>query len=94
MIVKRMKKLKGGNRVPVRACGGGYGAMGDLALMDVYAFLEGRVVVCRIFKAEGGELEDIVESYVRQGKGRRARDGAGHVGHAVVQNAVNLIDRI
>ena len=43
---------------------------------------------------ETGELADVGEGGVGQGEGRGAGVGAGHVGDAVVEDAVDAKDRI
>src|SRR5512133_514031 len=48
----------------------------------------------RLVDAEARELADVGEGGVGQGEGRGAGVGAGHVGDAVVEDAVDRVDRI
>ena len=68
--------------------------VGHLAAGDVEPEHEAGVRAERAVHAVVGELEDVGHRRVGQRPGRRDRHRAGHVGHAVVRDAVDLVGRV
>ena len=72
----------------------GHGFISHLAVnhvgpqLDFVAFLHGR------FPALVGDFHGVRQGGIGQGHGGRARHGPGHVGHAVVDHAVNHVNGI
>ena len=65
-----------------------------LACCDIQAVREIRIGFHRLIGALAGELQHERQSRVVQRKGRGARDRAGHIGDAILNNAVNFENRI
>ena len=82
------------NGTKSRSCACGDGLVGDLAADDVDALRERRIVGDRPRDALVGDRLDVRQRHVRQRLRRRDRDGAGHVRDAVVDDAVDLEDRV
>ena len=83
--------LEGG--VPL-ALGLGHGLVGELSAVGVHALRQVRVFLGRPLDALVGELEAVAEGRVREREGRGPGHGSRHVGDAVVDDPVDLVDRV
>lgn len=70
------------------------GSVGQLAGMRVQTVHQVRIYLACALPALIGDVEHMGQRGIAQCNGRRTRNSARHVGHAVVHDAIHLVDGI